>query len=198
MPPSFCACAYRAEGNGCFIRWFWTIDFDDPLWITTSTQGNIKRQGTRAHDLYFCSARSPRRMIDPLPKSFSWSIFRASLSAFSRSSPNFLEISSNFFLFFAILFLYFYYHRNACNSRRFPVFERHISYPFLELFFIWHKLHYTKFSPFNTAKRTKLKAWRNCNFADIRPATSGDIDLDTIHSIWSRKSDKDGPRWVPF
>ena len=40
----------------------------------------------------------------------------------------------------------------------FPSFERHISYPFLELFFIWHKLHYTKFSPFNTAKRTKLKA----------------------------------------
>ncbi|CIV68617.1 Uncharacterised protein [Streptococcus pneumoniae] len=53
----------------------------------------------------FCSARSPKRMIDPLPKSFSINL-RASFKAFSRSAPNFFEISSNFFGFFAILFSY--------------------------------------------------------------------------------------------
>lgn len=53
-------------------------------------------------------------------------------------------------------------------------------YPFLESFFIWHKLHYTKFSLFNTAKRTKLKV--KPYSADIA-RLSGDIDLDSRYPL---------------
>ena len=145
MPPSFCACA-TAWGQRLFYQMILDHRRSDLL-DNHQHPRQYQAPETRAHDFGFCSARSPKRLHGSFTKSFRST---SGHHCFSRSSPNFLEISSNFFCFFAILFSYFLLYE-CMQLTNFRPWRTH-SYPFLELFFIWHKLHYTKFSPFN--KRT--------------------------------------------